>query len=61
VRAGANVRPNEKHRAWARSLKTQQCRRGRRCSRRARIRTEKPKLIPSNGRAPTGVQELRYP
>ena len=47
------VRPNEKPR-WARSLKTQQCSysRGRRTSRRARIRTDSLRLLESTNGCP---------
>ena len=43
VRAGAKCPAERETPRLARSLKTQQCRRGRRSSRRARNRTEKPK------------------
>ena len=53
VHAGASPAKRER-RAGARSLKTQQCRRGRRCSRRARNRTEMK--LPSTAEQPTGVR-----
>ena len=55
VRAGARCPATRERRSTARSLKTQQyrSRRGRRSSRRARIRTA---YLPSTGEQPTGVR-----